>query len=303
MRNRLAATCSVVWLALSACNEPPIPTPMPFVPPDTPPSEAELLSARGYSARLPAGDDGGVDWPLVIALHGYGGSGAELVDYYELERLADQRGFILVAPSGNRDSTGAAAWHTGKTSWPHWDQSWLTAIIHDVKAKHRVDASRVIVFGGSQGAHMAYRMGCDGSEDVTAVVSVAGQATKDPNGCLPTKHVTVVQIHGTADEVIGYFGDLQNNPPNPNVPTAHETVATWARVNGCTGSIAPVAGPAFDLSLVVAGPETTAEAYDGCPPGIDVQLWTMQDVPHRPDPTSSFSPRWLGYAMGHPRGP
>jgi len=273
----------------------------PFVPPGTPPSEAELLAARAYSVQAPSSYDGGTALPLVIALHGYGGSGAEIVDYYGLDRLMEQRGFLLIAPTALKDSRGYPAWNVAKTSWPAWDQSWLTAVIHDVKAKWRVDASRVFMFGGSQGAHMAHRMGCDGSDDVTAVVSIAGQVTKNPEGCQPTKPVTVIQLHGTADETIGYYGDLQNVPPTPTIPSAHDTVATWARNDGCTGQLVEVAGSPAYLSLVVDGPEPEPEQNQGCPAGIDVALWTMNDVPHRPMPTASFSARILTFLGARPR--
>lgn len=285
----------------TGCNEPPIPVKEPFVPPETPPSEAELLAARAYSVKVPASYDGGTAVPLVIALHGYAGSGAEIVDYYGLDRLMEQRGFLLIAPTALKDSRGNPAWHVNKTSWPEWDPSWLTAVIHDAKSKWNVDAARVFMFGASQGAHMAHRMACDGSADVTGIASIAGQVTKDPEGCQPTRLVTVLQIHGTADETIGYYGDLQNVPPNPTIPSAHDTVATWARNDGCTGQLLEVAGSPVDLSLVVAGAETKLEQYEGCPTGIDVALWTMNDVPHRPLPTDSFSARIMTFLNARPR--
>ena len=55
---------------------------------------------------------------------------------------------------------------------------------------------------------------------------------------MPDHAVSVVEIHGTSDDVLGYDGDVQNTPPDPTVPSAHDTVAVWARNDACTGAIA-----------------------------------------------------------------
>ena len=295
--------CTVLLLTCVAC-EAPIPAPVkPPDPPTEPPSDEELLAARPYSVRTPPGydADAGTTWPLVVALHGYGGSAMETVNYYSLDRLAESRGFFLFAPNGLPDSRGNRAWNPGRSRWPEWDQSWLTAALRDIKRKYQVDASRVIVFGASQGAHMAHRMGCDGSEDVTAVISVAGQLTTDPQLCAPTRPVTALQIHGTADEAIGYYGDLQNVPPKPDIPSAHDTIGVWARNDGCTGMLEVSAISPINISEFVDGPETIVETYAGCPNGVAVGLWSMQGVQHRPLPTPDFSSRAIGFGLARPR--
>ena len=68
------------------------------------------------------------------------------------------------------------------SSIPTFDVLYLTAIIHDLEAKYAIDHGRVFVAGHSQGAEMAHRMACDASADVAAIVSLAGQVTKDPGG-------------------------------------------------------------------------------------------------------------------------
>jgi hypothetical protein len=55
------------------------------------------------------------------------------------------------------------------------------------------------------------------------------------------------------------------------------------------------------LSKQVSGFETDIDAYEGCPAGIDVQLWSMQGVTHRPEPTPGFVNRaWL-FLSNHPK--
>ncbi len=293
---------SGVLLALLACGPevPPLPPP-PEPPPTEPPSDAELLAARRYSVTVPPGYDDTKTWPLLLVLHGYGGSGLETSRYFKLDRLAEQRGLFFIAPDGLADRRGNQGWDSQASRWPEWDRSWLSAVIRDVKSKYRIDARRVFVFGHSQGAHMANRMGCDASDDVTGFISVAGQVTLAAAKCAPPQKVSALLIHGTADQAIGYYGDLQNTPPDPNVPSAHETAGVWARNNGCTGMLEETAFSPINVSDEAAGDETVVEYYAGCPTGIDVALWTMNDVPHRPVPTPEFSPRAINFLLERPR--
>ena len=236
------------------------------------PTDGELLAERPYYPTVPAGADDGTPRPLVIVLAGFGDVGTDAAAYLGFTALAADQGFFLVAP--DPDALHARyAWDPSPTHYPNFDVEYLTAIIHDMEARYTIDRGRVFVAGHSLGAHMAHRMGCDAAADVAAVVSLAGQAPKDPADCVPSQPVSVVEIHGTADEVIGYDGDVQNDPPDPTVPSAHETIAVWARNDGCTGAIAD-SGARLDLDSSLDGSETTVEAYAGCPAGTGVELWS-----------------------------
>jgi polyhydroxybutyrate depolymerase len=284
--------------SLTACEYDPSPVPDAAVP--VPPSEAELLAARPYLVELPADVDAGQGLPLLIALHGYGDLVPQFAAQLALADLANRRELVIAVPAGLRDSHGYAAWQPGPIHSPSWDVEYLSAIIHDLERKHSIDPRRVYVFGFSQGAHMAHRMGCDASADVVALASVAGQAYTAPSQCAPAALVSAVEIHGTEDQVIGYYGDAQHDPPDPNVPSAHQTIAVWARNDHCTGALTS-AGITLDLSTATPGPETIVDAYQGCPAGIAVELWSMQEVGHWPAPQPDFMDNVLDFLFAHPR--
>ena len=263
-----------------------------------PPSEATLVKQRPYAPLIPLGYTADKKWPLVLVLHGYGGTGPQAIAEMRLDAL--QPSAVFVAPTGLRDVQGANAWHPGADHSPYWDVEYLTAILHDVESRYSIDLTQVFVIGHSQGAHMAHRMGCDAANEVVALVSSAGQVTKVPSGCMPARAVSVLQVHGDADESIGYYGDVQHDPPDPTVPSAHETVAVWARNDGCTGAIT-LTPRTLDLDSRIAGAETIVEAYQGCPPGISVELWTMKGVGHNPAATPDFAPSLFSFLTAHPR--
>lgn len=287
---------AVIGLVVVGCGK--APDPVVDAGPPVAPSEATLLMQRPYTPLVPDAGVPDAGWPLLIVLHGYGGTAESTMQTLHLQDAADR--FAMVAPQGKFDSRHNRAWHPGPEHSPYWDVEYLTAIIHDMQAKHPIDPARVFVIGHSQGAHMAHRMGCDASNDLAAVVSVAGQVTTVPSACAPARQVSVLQIHGDEDEAVGYYGDVQHNPPDPSVPSAHETVAVWARNDGCSGGLVDT-GVTLDLSRTVDGGETTVAAYKGCPPGIAVELWTMQGVGHTPYATSQFVPSIETFLSAHPR--
>jgi polyhydroxybutyrate depolymerase len=276
-------------------------SPADLGPPDmTPPTEGELLAERPYDILVtPPGYSSANQYPLLIVLAGFGGMGYVTAAYLGFTDLASSQGFFLVAPDAD-PLRARYAWDPNPQHFPDFDVEYLTAIIHDVESKYSIDHGSVFVAGHSLGAHMAHRMGCDASADVAAIMSLAGQVDKDPADCAPTHPVSVVEIHGTADQTIGYYGDVQNVPPDPSIPSAHETVAVWARNDVCTGAIAAT-GATMDLDSSLAGNETSVEAYSGCPAGLAVELWTMNGGVHKPALTSNFAPAAWGFLTAHAR--
>jgi polyhydroxybutyrate depolymerase len=279
------------------------------MPSMTPPSDAQLLYDRPYTPTIPTNYTASKRWPLLIVLAGYGGLGSDTSAYLGFTGLAIDNGIFLVTPDADAPHL-RYAWNPNPNQYPDWDMQYLRAIIRDMKSKYAIDPGQVFVVGHSLGAHMAHRMACDDSPDVAAIMSLAGQVSKNPADCAPTSPVSVLQIHGTADQTIGYNGDVQNNPPDPSIPSAHETVAVWARNDHCSGAIADT-GTRLDLDASLPGSETTVEAYAGCPPWSDadagtmtpigVELWSIQGGMHRPIVTSMFAPLTWGFLSAHAR--
>ena len=269
-------------------------------PPDmTPPSEAELLASRPYTATVPAGYTDAQRWPLLLVLAGCGDTGVGTSAYLVFTQLAADQGIFLVTPDPDPPHA-RYAWNPNPVHYPDFDVEYLTAIIHELEAKYAIEPGRVFVAGHSLGAHMAHRMACDASADVAAIMSLAGQVDKDPADCAPGRAVSVVEIHGTAVQTIVYNGDVQNVPPDPTIPSAHETVAVWARNDACTGAIADT-GATLDLDTAIAGSETTVEAYSGCPSGIAVELWSIVKGVHRPPLAPAFAGIAWGFLTAHAR--
>jgi polyhydroxybutyrate depolymerase len=120
---------------------------------------------------------------------------------------------------------------------------------------------------------MAYRFACERADRVAGVGSVAGSVVVDP--CQPSRPVSVIELHGTADPLVPYNGGTVDLPEAQGTTAAGPYTSTpamiqrWADVDGC-----PAAAPAR-----VAGPVTTDE-WSGCRNGAAVSLVSVQGGGH-----------------------
>jgi polyhydroxybutyrate depolymerase len=82
-----------------------------------------------------------------------------------------------------------------------------------------VPVSTVTAVGFSNGGLMANALACRAADRVRAVVLVAS-GYEGLGQCSPSRPVSVLDIHGTSDQVVGYRG-------------LRAFVGTWARRDGC----------------------------------------------------------------------
>jgi polyhydroxybutyrate depolymerase len=256
---------------------------------------------------VPSSYDAATPTPLVILLHGFTASGDIQEAYFQLEPLAEERGFLYVHPDGTVGVLGNRFWNATPACCDFLrsgvdDSTYLTSIIDQVSATYNVDPKRIFFAGHSNGGFMSYRMACDHADRVAAIASLAGATFEDTAACNPSEPVSVMEVHGTADQTIEYTGGRYFGGTYPSAP---QTVATWAGYDGCATTPTPRDDTA-DIDNSIPGNETTIETFDGCPAGIDVELWTIRDGPHIPaivgdDGTRTLSEAMIDFLFAHPK--
>ena len=253
-----------------------------------------LIAARPYTLVIPAGVDPHAPVPLVIALHGYGGSGAYFAARWGLPDVAEREKFVIAAPDGTRNKEGQTFWNATDACCNFEnskvdDVAYVRAIIDDVATRLTLDKKRVFVIGLSNGGFMAHRLACDLSERIAAVISVAGAGQKDAARCKPTQPVAVMEVHGTDDDVVpasgGAVGGVVAGRSPAQIPSVDETMAAWSDKLGCAKD--PERGAAHvDLDGAVPGAETRVDRWHGCRAGLE--LWTVEGGAHVPE----MQPTW-----------
>ncbi len=255
---------------------------------------------RPAEVDIPTNYDPTLPHPLVMVLHGFGADGFVETAYLQLFDFVDEKQFVLIYPDGTLNDQDQRFWN-GTPACCDFNDSvddvgYLSGLIEEAEQTYNIDPKRVYLIGHSNGGFMSFRMACEASELITAIVSLAGSTFDDPADCAPaTAPVSVLAIHGTADETIPYDG-------RPNLyPGAVETTERAATAGGCdVGS--PTAEGSVDLVPGIDGAETDKVAYStGCDEGIDAALWTINDGGHIPVFSTEFADMTTDWLFGHSR--
>lgn len=255
--------------------------------------------------RVPEGYDESKQMPLVVLLHGYTASGERQESYMNFSAVADEYGFLFIAPDGTQEASDRQHrfWNATQACCNFHgsdvdDSAYIRGLIDNVKAEYNVDPARVYLVGHSNGGFMSYRMAYDHSDTIAAIVSLAGASLTGANRPAPKHPVHVLQIHGTNDETIEYRGgDIGPN----RYPSAEESVLTWAAYGGCDETVVTIAQN-IDLVSTVEGPETTVQRYDKkCNPGASTELWTIQNGAHIPQLNETFAKHVVEWLYAHPK--
>ncbi len=105
--------------------------------------------------------------PLVIAMHGTGGRGDEMLRVWK--DACAEVGAAIIAPDGLRPSGNGYAWtYRDESEWMIQD------LIDRVAADLPVDTSRVVLTGFSQGANVSMPAGIDHAERFVGVIPICG---------------------------------------------------------------------------------------------------------------------------------
>jgi polyhydroxybutyrate depolymerase len=211
-------------------------------------SSQQLMSGqrpRVYRLFVPPGYDGRARLPLVLDLHGSGGTAAGQARNSGFETLAATERFLVATLEGEGNRWNVPA-QNGRAD----DVLYVSDVITHVAARVCTDESRVYMTGFSGGGRMTSLAACRLGSRLAAVAPVS--ALRWPGPCDGAR-VPVLTFHGLADPQNPYDGHAAGRGTEwlESVP---EALAEWARHNGCRGD-AILDDPPGPLSTM---------RYDGC---------------------------------------
>jgi len=145
-------------------------SPPPSAPPRSTSARVGLLRAGepgargGFDLYVPEHYDGAQAWPLVVALHGGSGSGRDFL--WSWLREARSRDCLLVAPTSRGRTWSLHA--------PALDGDALFRLVERIAGEWRVDRSRVLLTGLSDGGTMTLLVGAAADSPFTHLAPIAG---------------------------------------------------------------------------------------------------------------------------------
>jgi len=180
--------------------------------------------------------------PLILALHGAGQGGYGMRRYTGLSGDAGE--FVVAYPNTPHDNG----------FWKVQDVPRLLALADAIGRCTPITA--VTAVGFSNGGLMANALACQAADRVRAV-ALAASGYLGLGRCAPSRPVSVLDIHGTDDQVVPYRG-------------LRAFVASWARRDGCAA--APTATRDTDW--------ITHLRWHGCRDGSRVEHLRVADDTH-----------------------
>ena len=235
---------------------------------------------RTYRLHVPPGPHGPL--PLLVVLHGGGGSGAQIEEVSGFSGIADREGFVVVYPDGIAGAPHgfARAWNSGDCCGVGHllgvdDVRFLRALVVDIERRIPIDRDRVFVAGWSNGAALAYLAGMRLADLVAGIGPyAASMRARGPleaprfDAPVPTPPVSVFAVHAKADPRVPYAG--RDDGDTVEVPF-REAGRFWAVAAGCTGR----AAPRYERDGAVRFDE-----YRGCKRGAEVTFVTLEGWGH-----------------------
>ncbi len=162
-----------------------------------------LPSGRSFILSVPKDYTGEKKWPMVLAFPGWGQSAENLRGYSRLD-AADA---ITVFAEGKKKAWSPAPY--AKTSTAE-DKKFVRDIIDAVRATYRVDDSRIFATGMSNGGGFAAYLACQMPDVFKSVATVSAAYYKDILKDCAHSPVGRLDMHGTVDPVVGYYGGTRH---------------------------------------------------------------------------------------------
>jgi len=215
--------------------------------------------------------------PLVLHLHGGGGSPQNSIDTTGLVEAADANGFVVAFPQGTPiavklpDGSTGYVWNAGSCCADDIDDvAFLDQLIRSLERTLPVDANRVVMSGHSNGAMMAWRFACERGGVLAAAMPVSGSLeTADPSSCRP-RDTSLLAVHGDADKNHPIEGGAgTRSVSGVDYRPFADSVATYARASRCRTQ-----------PKVTDATITTTSTYRGCRRGATVTSVVLHGADH-----------------------
>ena len=228
--------------------------------------------SRSYVLHVPPAYDGRKPVPLIVDLHGIGGTGWGELSSSTYPTVTDAEGVIIAFPDGMVGPIGSG-WNMGPCCVAGADDmGFVKSMVAQIRKAACIDSSRIYAVGVLTGGGMVYDLACNAADTFAAVAPAAFDLLQETvNDCKPARPITEITFRGTADSHVSYTGGPSTLVPGMPITFlgAQGTFEKWAQIDGCTGAASPVDA-------------NGCASYSNCAGGTEVVLCTKQNGPAEP---------------------
>lgn len=204
------------------------------------------IESAGQTRRtlvyLPKNYSNLVPHPLVIVFHGYNDTPSNMERFVKFDALAESDNFIVTYPEGSKALGGELGWDTGLHPTIRGnDLLFVSNMLNNLQANLCINKNQIYATGFSNGGGFVGELACKLSGRIAAFAPVSGSYLTTFDSCSTPRPVSVMEFHGTADNIVPYLGEHLLREVN-----AFNWVSSWAKKDGCS----PIPNKTNDSRLV-----------------------------------------------------
>ncbi|MEH2207703.1 MAG: PHB depolymerase family esterase [Nostoc sp.] len=200
--------------------------------------------------------------PLVLVFHGDDGNGRSISNVTHFNKLAEQKGFIVVYPDGIDQKWSLRGNAQGKVD----DVLFVSALINHLQQQLNIDSHKVYATGFSRGGILTQALACKLPDKIAGFASVAGSLpVRLKPSCQPQTPISMLTINGTNDRDVLYEGD--DHTQRGALVSISDMVEFWRSHDRCTLS---------NESLNFSEDKVKTAIYTGCSGNSEV--WQLAVV-------------------------
>jgi poly(3-hydroxybutyrate) depolymerase len=163
-----------------------------------------------YALFVPSTYDKEKKTPLIVALHGLGGNPQQIIRTRGLTDLAEQHGYIVVAPMGYNSKgwygvKGRGGPGQGKDDPPNLrelSEKDVLNVLELVRKEYNVDDKRIYLIGHSMGGAGTWHLGTKYPDLWAGLAPIAPAAFGQPTGLDKLKNIPVILVQGDKDTLV-----------------------------------------------------------------------------------------------------
>jgi poly(3-hydroxybutyrate) depolymerase len=197
-------------------------------------------------------------YPIVIALHGRGGSNKNWIQ--PLSKFTNSGEFIGVYPQGHLNS-----WNLGQEPSNANDVAFISSIIDTLLSYSNVDENKIFAVGNSNGSGMVNVLG-GVNKRLKAIAPVASQLTERTEIKSNAIPLSIFQVNGDQDILIPIDGGMKLGHP---FLSASDSAKKWATHFNCNHNVA-----------VEETEQTILHTYSDCDDNVVVKYLVLKGLGH-----------------------
>ena len=182
-------------------------------------------------------------FPLVVVMHGGGGTAMQVAASGMMNNLAQTHKFYVAYPEGTgviQTFNAGSCCGTAKSRNID-DVLFIKNLLVDVEKSNIIDSAKIYASGFSNGAIMSHRLACEMADKFAAIIPFSGGSGEfDFNltnyfACTPSRPIPIIEFHANNDRNYPIAGGAGNDGSSgTNFYPIQSTINDWISRNNVT---------------------------------------------------------------------